>query len=67
MKLLGILLLIIFSSSIIYWAFTDGDPVYMRDLNGNLRRIPGMKSNRLAIVVIILFTVFGIILILSNY
>lgn len=67
MKLLGILLHIIFFSSIIYWVFIGGDPVYMWDLNGNLREIPGMKSNRLAIVVIILFMVFGIILILSNY
>ena len=67
MKLLGILLLIVFSSSIIYWTFTCSDPVYMRDLNGNLRRIPGTKPNWPAIVVTIVFTVIGIIQILSNY
>ena len=28
----------------IYWGITGGGPLYMRDLDGKLRRIPGTKS-----------------------
>ncbi len=65
MKILSILLLVGFASNFIYWAFTAGGPVYMKDLDGKLRRIPGAKPDWPTVLVVLVLLGCGIYKILT--
>lgn len=68
MKLLNIILLLVIIWGPILWAVTCGGPLYMRDLDGKLHRIPGTRSpfDILMIIVGICMTIFGIINIINH-
>lgn len=67
MKLLNIILLLIIIWVPIYWGISGGSPLYMRDLDGKLRRIPGTRSSLdiPMIFVGIFMTIFGIMNIIN--
>lgn len=67
MKLLNIIILLIIIWCPILWGITGGGPLYMRDLDGKLRRIPGTRSplDIPMIVIGICMTILGIINIIN--
>ena len=62
MKFLNIILLLVIVWWPILWGINRGNPLYMRDLDGKLHWIPGMRSpiDILVIIVGICMTIFGI-------